>query len=94
MATKEKKCTCVLPDYRGRWDIERAALETHARERRLLRLLAQGKGFLSVSGTIEVYEPGPGRYFTFKCDAYGCPIVSDELNEALVEALGEKEKGD
>jgi len=85
---------------------KRSSHETHARERRLLRALAgyEGTGRKQVTmnhrgspegqAGFEVMfwcNPETEDIFFVLADSEGVPIISDELNAALVESLGEKE---
>ena len=69
-------------------------LETHARERRLLKCFCSG---LPIAyGWADFYDGDfieiKGDTFHFELDTDGCPIISDEMNAALKEALGEGAK--
>ena len=67
--------------------------ETHARERRLLRALFSENAdpvWADFDGRWKVFFMG--KYISVALDPAGCPIISDELNAALCEALGEKVK--
>jgi len=72
---------------------KRSSHETHALERRLLRatvctfLVRSDCQMQRVLVWSEVLDEDIS--FAFEIDTNGCPIVSDELNAALVEALRE-----
>lgn len=84
-------------ERKAREDAVAFALETHARERRLLRAMAAEKNSrrkVTMQQTdegfrVSFWDKSLNDNFNLLADADGCPIISNELNAALIEALGE-----